>query len=79
MTKNVGVPVTPEVGKAIHATLDAASARLAPWRSALAAPLTFAERQDGLRASFPPDVADRLARIGTGYDPDGLFVANHTD
>ncbi len=75
----VGVPVTPEVGKAIHATLDAASARLAPWTSALAAPLTFAERQDGLRASFPPDVADRLARIGAGYDPDGLFVANHAD
>ena len=30
------------------------------------------------RASFPPDVADRLAAIVAARDPDGVFVANHT-
>ena len=74
----VGVPVTPEVGAALHATLEAVHDRLAPWTSPLGPLLTFAEQQTDARASFAPEVADRLARISAGYDPHGRFVANHT-
>jgi hypothetical protein len=71
----VGLPMTPAVGAAIGATLDAVIARLSPWAAGTA--LTFAERQPGLRASFAPAAADRLAAVVAATDPDGRFTANH--
>ena len=73
----VGAPVTPEVGTAIGATLDAVRDRLAPWTGERRTLLTFDEQDPGLRSSFPPGVADRLARIGAAYDPDARLLANH--
>jgi len=75
----VGVPVTPEVGAAVLATLDGARERMAPY-AASSPPrslLSFDERSPGIRASFPADVADRLVRVKAAYDPDGLLVGNH--
>jgi hypothetical protein len=40
-------------------------------------PLNFAESQPGLRASFPPATADRLARVKAQYDRDRIILANH--
>jgi hypothetical protein len=72
----VGVPVTPEVGTAIGNALAAVEERLAPWIATPRNVLTFDERGLGLRALFPPSVADRLANVAAAYDPAGLFVAN---
>ncbi len=73
----VGMPVTPDVGAAIGATLGAVRDRLAPWTGERRTLLTFDEQDPGLRSSFPPDVADRLARIGAAYDPDARLLGNH--
>ena len=48
--------------------------RLAPWTGERRTLLTFDEQDPGLRSSFPPDVADRLARIGAAYDPDARLL-----
>jgi hypothetical protein len=72
----VGMPVTPEVGQAIEATLAEVRRRLAPWASARRTLLTFDEQGLGLRELFSPETADRLARIASRYDPDGLLVAD---
>jgi hypothetical protein len=72
----VGVPVTPEVGKAIESALGAVEERLAPWIATPRSVLTFNERGRGIRELFPPAVADRLANVTAAYDPRGLFVAN---
>jgi FAD binding domain len=72
----VGMPVTPEVGRAIEAALAAVEERLAPWIATPRTVLTFDERGLGLRGLFPPAVADRLVNIAMAYDPNGLFVAN---
>ena len=73
----VGVPITEEVGAAIQATHAGVRERLAPWTAARRALLTFDEADGGLRGSFPPEVADRLARVQAAYDPDGRLLANH--
>ncbi len=74
----VGMPVTPQATDAIQADLQAVDERLGPWSSRRPNLLTFEERHRGHRASFPPDVADRLAAIEAAHDPDRVFVANHT-
>ena len=75
----VGVPVTPEVDVALHASLAAVRERLAPWTAARGPLLTFAEQQSGLGASFTGEVAERLAGVAAHYDPDGVLLANHVD
>jgi hypothetical protein len=72
----VGMPVTPDVGKAIESALAAVEERLAPWVATPRNVLTFDERGLGMRELFPPAVADRLANVTAAYDPSGLFVAN---
>jgi FAD/FMN-containing dehydrogenase len=74
----VGMPVSAEVGTAIERALAAVEERLTPWIATPRTLLTFDERALGLRALFPPAVADRLANIIAAYDPDGRFVANQT-
>ena len=72
----VGLPATPEIGKAIETTLATVEERLAPWIATPPTVLTFDERGLGVRRLFPPAVADRLVNIAMAYDPSGLFVAN---
>jgi len=73
----VGVPVTPEVGAAIAATLAAVRQRIEPWADERGTLVTFDEHDGGIRGAFPPETADRLERIAAAYDPHGLFVAAH--
>jgi hypothetical protein len=72
----VGLPATPEIGKAIEATLGTVEERMAPWTATPPTVLTFDERGLGLHRLFPPTVADRLVNVSMAYDPNGLFVGN---
>jgi hypothetical protein len=72
----VGVAVTSELDAAAGAAIDGLLGALAPWATG-GTLLGFAERQGGLRASFPPDAYDRLVTLKARYDPDGLILANH--
>jgi hypothetical protein len=72
----VGMVVSPESSQAVAEGLALVKERLAPW-VADQTPLNFAESQPGLRASFPPATADRLARVKAQYDRDGIILANH--
>ena len=74
----VGAVTTPESDAAIAATLDAVQERMRPW-TAPQTLLGFAEQQQGLAASFPPEAADRLARVKADRDPEGLILGNHVD
>lgn len=74
----IGTPITPDVGAAIRAALDAMAERLAPWVGERRTLITFDEDGPGLRHTFTVAAADRLAAITADYDPDGLLVANHT-
>jgi hypothetical protein len=73
---SVGMPMTPELGKAIHAQLGHLEETMAPW----AAPggyFNFTERPCDVDAILPPAVCTRLAKVKRAYDPDDRIVANH--
>ena len=74
----VGAVTTPESDTAIAAMLDAVHERMRPWTASRTL-LGFAEQQQGLAASFPPEVAERLARVKADRDPEGLILGNHVD
>jgi hypothetical protein len=72
----VGVPMTPELGAAIHAQLPKLMGALEPWQ-ANAAYLNFAEQPvDPARFYSPEDYA-RLRRVKSEVDPTHLFRGNH--
>jgi FAD binding domain len=73
----VGTPLSAEMTVELHQALDAVKKRLTPWTGVRGTLLTFDEQGAGLRGSFTPEVADRLASVTAEYDPDGLFVGNH--
>jgi hypothetical protein len=72
----VGLAPTPEVDAAAGAALDALLAALAPWATG-GTLLGFAERQAGLRASFPAAAYERLAALKASLDPEDVILANH--
>jgi hypothetical protein len=76
MAYGVGMAVSPESSEAILANLAEIKERMGPW-AADRTLLNFAETQPGLRASFDPATADRLAQIKAQYDPDGVILGNH--
>lgn len=69
----VGAAMSPEADGAIIGTLTGIKERMAPWR-ADCSQFGFAEMQNGLRGSFPAEVADRIEAAKAKYDPDGLLV-----
>jgi hypothetical protein len=71
-----GVPMTPELGVAIEARIDALKSALAPWSSD-AAYLNFFERPADASAFYPPETYARLRAAKVTYDPDELLVSNH--
>lgn len=71
----VGVPVTPEIGAAVEARLDAVVAAMAPW-SAGRSYLNFAERPGGAASAFDRETLARLRALKRAVDPEGLIVAN---
>jgi hypothetical protein len=72
----VGMVISPESNEAVTGGLAEMKKRFAPW-TADRTLLNFAENQPGLRASFPAETADRLARVKATYDPDGVILGNH--
>lgn len=72
----VGMPVTPELGKAIESHLDHLHETMKPW-AAEGGYFNFAERPCDVDAILPPETCSSLAEVKRRWDPDGMIVANH--
>jgi hypothetical protein len=72
----VGMPITPELGLAIEAHLDAVTSAVEPWNTGREY-LNFAERPTTPDKLFGNVDAERLAAIAAAYDPHARMVANH--
>ncbi|HYF27846.1 MAG TPA: FAD-binding oxidoreductase [Baekduia sp.] len=72
----VGLPMTPELGEAVHATLRRLVHDLAPWSTGTIY-LNFGERGGSARHAFAPADFARLQHVRAAYDPDEVFVASH--
>jgi FAD/FMN-containing dehydrogenase len=73
---SVGMPMTPELGEAIHGHLGHLEETMAPW-AADGGYFNFTERPCDVDAILPPEVCARLAEVKRAYDPEGRIVANH--
>jgi FAD/FMN-containing dehydrogenase len=73
----VGMAMNEEMGQAVEAGLDRVDAAMEPW-AADGGYFNFADRSCDTDAILPPKVCARLAEVKRAWDPDGLFIANHT-
>jgi hypothetical protein len=71
-----GIPMTPELGIAIRARIDALDHVLAPW-VADTTYLNFVEHPADSGSFYPPETYARLRAAKRTYDPDELFLSNH--
>jgi hypothetical protein len=76
MTFGGGIPMTPELGVAIQARIDALDRVLDPWSSDTTY-LNFVEHPSDSSSFYPPETYARLRAAKRTYDPDELFLANH--
>ena len=72
----LGVPMTPEVGEAIEARVDALIHALAPWSTGKPY-LNFAEKRVAIGEAIGAEAFARLEAIKTQVDPDGRFRSGH--
>jgi FAD/FMN-containing dehydrogenase len=72
----IGMPMTPELGRAIEAHHDRLHEAMEPW-AADGGYFNFAERACDADAILPPDVCARLAEVKRGWDPDGRILGSH--
>ncbi len=72
----IGMPMTPELGRAIDGHLDHLTDVMAPW-SADGGYFNFAERECGVDSILPAAVCERLGEVKHRWDPDGLIRSNH--
>jgi hypothetical protein len=72
----VGVPMTPELGTAISATLAQLRGVLAPFK-ADGAYLNFAEEPTDVSTAFEDDTFKALQAVKATYDPNNTIHANH--
>jgi hypothetical protein len=72
----VGIPMTPEVGAAVHAHLPRVIAALEPWHAG-SYYLNFAEEKVDPALFYSPEGYARLRRVKAEVDPTGLFRGNH--
>jgi FAD/FMN-containing dehydrogenase len=72
----IGMPMTPELGKAIAAHHDRLHEAMEPW-AADGGYFNFAERPCDADAILPPEVCARLADVKRQYDPDSRIVGSH--
>jgi FAD binding domain len=73
---SVGLPMTPELGKAIPPYLLRIDEAMRPW-AADGGYYNFTEGPCDVDAILPADVCDRLGEVKRRWDPDGRIVANH--
>jgi hypothetical protein len=72
----VGVPMTPELGTAISATLAQLRGALAPWK-ADGAYLNFAEEPTDVSTAFDDETYRGLQAVKAKYDSHNTIHANH--
>jgi hypothetical protein len=72
----IGMPMTPELGRAIDGHLDHLTDAMGPW-SADGGYFNFAERECGVDSILPAAVCERLGEVKRRWDPDGLIRSNH--
>ena len=72
----IGLPMTPELGKAVEGHLDRLASEMEPW-GAEGGYFNFAERPCDVDAILPPEVCARLAEVKRRWDPDNRIVGNH--
>jgi hypothetical protein len=72
----VGMVMSPEMGEAVNAGLDALEEAMGPWK-ADGGYFNFADRPCDTDAILPPDACARLGEIKRRYDPDGRIFGNH--
>ncbi len=72
-----GLALDPEMAAAAEQHVELLLRALAPWDSGRRY-LNFTESSVDPRRLFPEESYDRLCEIKARYDPDGLFVANHS-
>lgn len=68
----IGVPMGP-AADLIPVQMRAVSAALAPWRSGGLPGFVELDGDAGVRALYPDDVRERLARIAAAHDPADIF------
>ena len=73
----IGMPMTPELGRAIDGHARQASSRR--WRRgrATAATSTSPSAPCDVDAILPAETCERLAEVKREWDPDGMIRANH--
>ena len=72
----VGIPMTPEVGAAVHAHLPKLIGAMAKWDAGTAY-MNFAEDTVDPATFYSADGYARLRRVKAEVDPTGLFRGNH--
>jgi FAD/FMN-containing dehydrogenase len=72
----IGMPMTPELGKAIEGHLDRFDEAMEPWTGD-GGYFNFAERPCDSDEILPPEVCSRLSALKRQWDPDGRIVGNH--
>jgi hypothetical protein len=70
------MPMTPEMGEAIHAHIAEIGETMRPFGSE-GSYFNFTEQPCDVDAILPADVCDRLREVKEAWDPDGRIVANH--
>jgi FAD/FMN-containing dehydrogenase len=72
----VGLPMTPEVGAAVHAHLPKVMQAMAKWDAGTAY-MNFAEDAVDPAKFYPAEAYARLRRVKAEVDPAGVFRGNH--
>src|SRR4051812_2301469 len=72
----VGMAMTPEMGAAIEAHVDAVIAAMDPWDAGRRY-LNFTERSADAGAFFPEGTLRRLQAVKRAHDPGDVFCSNH--
>jgi len=72
-----GLALDAEMGAAVEHHVKLLLGKLGPWDSGRRY-LNFAESRVDARSIFPEESYDRLCAVKAKYDPNGLFLANHS-
>jgi FAD/FMN-containing dehydrogenase len=72
-----GLALDPDMAAAVEHKVEALLRTMAPWDSGRRY-LNFTESRVDPRSIFPEATYDRLLEVKARYDPDGIFLANHS-
>jgi hypothetical protein len=72
-----GLALDPDMGAAVEHHVELLLAAVGAWDSGRRY-LNFTESRVDPRRLFPEESWDRLCEVKARYDPEGLFVANHS-